>query len=92
MTEVQLAADNQIRRTQLVELLQQHTVQVTFTKVTGELRSMPCTLKADLLPATAQSTTQLCSTQPKQAVLTAWVTDQQAWRSFRIDSVISVSI
>ena len=39
-----------IDRDQLSELLHSGECVVEFTKVNGELRTMPCTLKADLIP------------------------------------------
>ena len=39
-----------ITRTQLSDLLHSGECVVEFTKVNGEVRSMPCTLKAELVP------------------------------------------
>ena len=74
----------------LKELLHENVVTVTFTKVNGEQRVMPCTLKADAIPA---------SDLPKNAdykqnpdVCSVWATESNGWRSFRWDSVTSYSI
>ena len=77
------------RRTLLQNLLQHETCNVTFTKVNGEPRTMPCTLQESVLPARVATV----STKPvNNSVLSVWCTDKQAWRSFKVDSVTHVEI
>lgn len=76
---------------QIVSLLKQGICDVTFTKVNGELRTMPCTLRADLLPESKQKDlTFETIRERKDNVLSVWCTDKAAWRSFRVENVIQV--
>lgn len=79
-------------RNDIQAALKQGLCEVTFTKVDGTVRTMPCTLKEDLLPPAKQE--DALSTKKvreiNEAVLVAYCTDKQAWRSFRVDNVISV--
>jgi hypothetical protein len=77
------------RREILKEKLATGVVEVTFTKVDGTVRSMPCTLDATILPpAPATDATKVKKVNP--AVMGVYVTDKQEWRSFRIENVISI--
>jgi len=81
-----------MNRTELVNLLENAVCEVTFTKVDGTVRTMPCTLKKDLLPP-AKHEDPLSTKKVREineAVMVAYCTDKQAWRSFRVDNVISV--
>lgn len=78
-------------REQLVQLLSEHRCIVKFTKVDGELREMPCTLRPDLLPPITESKDKK-EKKPNDSVLSVWCTDKQSWRSFRIDSVQSIEV
>jgi hypothetical protein len=82
MTEDQKAA--------VVELLHTGVYTVTFTKVNGEERKMPCTLKPELLPV--RTTTTESTRKPNPAVASVFCTDKNEWRSFRWDNFISVEI
>lgn len=75
-------------REQLVETLQNNVCRVTFTKVNGEIREMPCTLKREVVPVVESKGVK----KPNDSVLSVWCTDKQAWRSFRIDSVTNVEV
>ena len=77
------------RRQVLSEQLTAGVAEVTFTKVDGEIRSMPCTLDATRLPpAPATDATKVKKINP--AVMSVFCTDKQQWRSFRVENVISV--
>ena len=74
------------RRAMIVEALKDKPCEVTFTKVDGSLRKMPCTLDTRLMPppaVTEHHKTKLF----KPEVLSVWCTDKQAWRSFRVENV-----
>ena len=67
-----------------------HTVE--FTKVNGERRIMPCTLTSNLLPPSPiREDTEKKERKVNTDTLRVFVTDIQQWRSFRIDSVISIT-
>lgn len=63
--------------------------EITFTKVDGSVRSMPCTLKADAMPAPALNEHHKTRVY-KPETLSVWCTDKQEWRSFRVMNVTSV--
>ena len=77
-------------RDEIVSMLEQGVCTVTFTKVNGELRHMPCTLKTDLLPKIVAES----DTNKKKKInpdnLSVWCTDKNEWRSFKIANVQEV--
>lgn len=70
----------------LVEILQKNVVEVIFKKVNGEERIMKCTLNENILPEIKNVTDK----KTNENVLPVWDIDKEGWRSFRIDSVISM--
>jgi len=81
-----------LTKEQLLESLQDGIVTVTFTKVNGEQRTMPCTLREDIIPAKPPVTEGADAKTKKKNdnVISAWCIDKNAWRSFRFDSIISL--
>jgi hypothetical protein len=88
-----------ITREQLFELLHTGECVVEFTKVNGEVRSMPCTLKESLIPPQPVKVHITNTDNPidfpkvkkeNPATMSVWCTDKQAWRSFRVSNVTSV--
>lgn len=77
------------RREILTELLTSGSYEVTFIKVDGSLRIMPCTLSSDLIP---DSLTESVAADRKKNdnVIKVYSLEQQAWRSFRIENVQSI--
>jgi hypothetical protein len=75
----------------LTNYLKAGLVEVTFRKVSGETRVMPCTLNADLIPVRAESENQK-QKKTSQDVCKVFVPELNAWRSFRWDSIIKVEI
>jgi hypothetical protein len=66
---------------------------VEFTKVNGEVRSMPCTLKAELIPPApvkvlAEGEVPKVKKENPE-IMSVWCLDKKEWRSFRIANVIS---
>jgi len=81
----------------LMDTLKKNILEVTFTKVNGETRVMPCTLAANLLPVTEQpKVLETTADQPVKAinksVIRAYAIDKQAWRSFKVANVLSVGV
>lgn len=81
-----------LTRNEIIEALQTNVCEVTFTKVNGEVRTMPCTLREDLMPAYERRTPVKEPSAKESATLSVWCTDKMAWRSFRVDSVTEVNI
>jgi hypothetical protein len=73
----------------ITEQLKTNICEVVFTKVDGTVRIMPCTLKEDLLPASENKESKKKS---NDNIISAWATDVNAWRSFRVDSVTDIKI
>jgi hypothetical protein len=81
-----------LTREEIVEKLKSNVCEVTFTKVNGEVRTMPCTLREDLVPKYERKTPVKEATAKESATLSVWCIDKAAWRSFRVDSVTNVEI
>lgn len=78
------------RNTTLRQVLGQGAWNVTFEKINGEVRIMPCTLDADLLPArTVNEAREPRALRPE--TLSVWCLDKQEWRSFRVANVRAVT-
>lgn len=81
-------------RDYLVEQLQSGIVEVDFTKADGTDRTMRCTLKADLVPKIEKKL--IDTTKPERVpnlnVIPVYDLDNEGWRSFRIDSIKTVTV
>lgn len=75
-------------RDQLKTKLRDTIATITFTKKDGSLRQMRCTLKENHMPVFEEKTS---SRKENADVLPVWDIDQGEWRSFRLDSIKSVS-
>lgn len=69
--------------------LKSNICKVTFKKANGEIRDMICTLKEDVVVPHEKKTERVKS--ENNDVLAVWDCEKSAWRSFRYDSVISMS-
>ena len=78
----------------LIEALTKHECTVTFTKVNGETRVMPCTLKEDVIPKPPADITSKSNVKRHETsgVISVWCTDKKEWRSFRVDNVLDLQI
>ena len=81
-----------LTKDEIVEALQAHKCVVKFTKVNGEVREMPCTLREDIVPKYERKTTDKEPKEKNQNTLSVWCTDKNAWRSFRVDSVLELKL
>jgi len=78
---------NQYLRT----LLSTNKCEITFTKVDGSVRVMPCTLDTAYLPA--KVITEATTTRKfNPGVLSVWCLDKQEWRSFKTMNVTDITI
>ena len=85
-----------ITRSHLSELLHSGECIVDFTKINGEVRSMPCTLKEELIPPApvkvlAEGETPRVKKENPD-VMNVWCLDKKEWRSFRIANVTAVKV
>lgn len=81
--------DNEEINSNYQHVLRENIVEVTFVKKNGETRVMRCTLNAQHLPEQTQ-TSHTKAFNPE--VVNAFDLDKQDWRSFRIDSIVSVAV
>jgi hypothetical protein len=81
---------NTINAAQLTDLLRNAQITVAFTKTDGSERHMRCTLQDRYLP---ELNAPAAPREPKtNHNFVVWDLDEAGWRSFRVGSVISVSI
>jgi predicted PilT family ATPase len=80
-------------REDLVKLLNEQLVEVTFTKLDGDERTMMCTLRENFLPQANKgdplSQTKIRNLEEKNLVV--WDINANGWRSFRYDRVKKVA-
>ena len=83
------------RRSILVDLLRQGVCKVTFTKVNGELRTMPCTIDPRIVPLSPDpkvlaegETARVKKSNPDN--MSVWCTDKNEWRSFKLANVTEI--
>lgn len=74
-------------RDDLIALLQKEVVQVTFTKLDGDERVMPCTLIESFFPDPKKETSQ-----KNDKVVAVWAIESKGFRSFRYDRVKSIKV
>jgi len=81
-------------RNDLKKLLLENVLSVVFTKKDGTERTMLCTLKAEHLPVVEKHEDEDATKDKKQSEtnIAVWDLEKKAWRSFRIDSLVSHSI
>jgi hypothetical protein len=74
------------RNREIRSMLHHGVCEVTFTKVNGDVRTMPCTLDSTLLPP--QPLKEFHETRLyKPETLSVWCLDKMEWRSFRVANV-----
>ena len=79
----QMTADE--RNHYLRDILKEDHV-ITFTKVDGTERTMPCTLRDSALPAMALTEHRKTRAYNPE-VLSVWCLDKSEWRSFKVMNV-----
>lgn len=86
--ETKAFENSQLGRDWLKSLLHESNVEITFTKKDGTERVMRCTLDPDFVPDTGGSGRTVKRNEESQPV---YDIDAKGWRSFRWDSIKSVS-
>ena len=88
---------NTITPEALRTLLLENECIVEFTKVNGEIRSMPCTLDPKIVPPVPEpkvlaegEVVKVKKSNPD--IMNVWCLDKKEWRSFRIANVISAKV
>ena len=70
-------------------ILRTSVLDVTFTKVDGTERVMKCTLNEEFIPQTNRSES---TRKVNPEVCAVWDMENQAWRSFRWDSLKKIAL
>ena len=78
-----------MNREEIRDLLKNNICEVTFTKINGEQRVMPCTLLESEVP---KITTASEKSKVNEETLSVWCLDKKQWRSFRVANVTNVEI
>jgi hypothetical protein len=83
----------------LKSVLTESVCDVTFTKVNGETRTMPCTLDPKQLPDMPVHVTNTNNPidfpkvkKQNPETLSVWCLDKKEWRSFRVMNVIKIEV
>jgi len=71
----------------LLEMLKNTVVEVTFTKLNGDERVMPCTMLECYLPPAKEGAKEK---KPNDKVISVWALEANGFRSFHYDRVKAV--
>jgi hypothetical protein len=73
----------------IIDMLKIGPARIKFIKTDGSDRVMNCTLQEDVVPVVEKKTERVKAANDE--VLPVYDLDAKGWRSFRLDSVITVS-
>ena len=73
----------------LMDHLKISTIRVRFIKTDGTERTMNCTLDERVVPALEKKTDKVKALN--EDVLPVYDVDAKGWRSFRLDSILTIS-
>lgn len=79
---------------QILDLVKNNVVEVTFTKLNGDKRVMTCTLIESYLPAATKddAMSQKKVRELNTEVMSVWDVNANGWRSFRLDRVTNLVV
>jgi hypothetical protein len=79
---------------ELMEMLRKEVVEVTFLKLDGDKRKMPCTLMPSFLPPATKDDpmSQKKVREISDKVVAVWAIESKGFRSFRYDRVTKVEV
>ena len=81
-----------ITKENLKDRLKSTTAKIKFKKMDQTIREMSCTLSSQFLPEMKSLEEKKVKIKPENADnITVWDLDKQAWRSFRVDSILDYS-
>lgn len=80
---------SEVNKEYLKEMLSEHIMRINFQKRDGSFRTLVCTRKMDLVP---EENHPKGIKKDNPNVLPVWSIVDEGWRSFRFDSVNSVTI
>jgi hypothetical protein len=77
-----------IQKKELKDLLKEQVLTVNFKKKDESIRRMVCTLSDDFLPEYTPTENEKRMKTESTETISVWDLEKQAWRSFRVDSII----
>jgi hypothetical protein len=80
------------RNREIRHLLERHDCEVTFVKVDGSLRTMPCTLREAAMPARVVTEEYQTTRLYKPETLSVWCLDRSEWRAFKVANVKGIRV
>ena len=79
-----------MERDEIIDLLKRSEVLIKFVKKDGTQREMWCTLKGDVVVPYEKKTDRVATVRDSNQI-SVWDIENNGWRSFLLDSVISVT-
>lgn len=76
----------------LKSILTEAVCNVTFTKLNGEIRTMPCTLDYRRMPPIPVTESHPSVREVNLDTMRVWCVDIKEWRSFRVMNVTEVKV
>jgi hypothetical protein len=80
------------RNREIRHLLHEHDCEITFTKVDGTVRTMPCTLRTEAMPQRVVTEEFQTTRLYKPETLSVWCLDKSEWRSFKVANVQRIRV
>lgn len=91
-TFLALLATPDERNKYLRKLLHEHDCEITFTKIDGSVRIMPCTLRPGALPTRTIKRHNDLLYKYNPDVLSVWCVDKSGWRAFVVMNVTDIKV
>lgn len=79
----------------ITAMLADYSCVVDFKKINGDIRSMPCTQREDLMPVSSVVVADEILDNGRQKnfeTITVWCTDKSAWRAMKTANVTAVKV
>lgn len=82
------------RNREIRHLLAEHDCEVTFTKVDGTVRVMPCTLRESAIPLKPVELGSKSNEKRLKTldVISVWCLDKSEWRAFKVANVTQIRV
>lgn len=86
--------DLEDRNREIRHLLESNDCEVTFTKVDGSLRTMPCTLRSAAIPLKPVESGSKSNEKRMKSIdaVSVWCLDKNEWRAFKVANVKKIRI
>lgn len=80
----------ELTKEEIINLLKERTCEVVFVKKDGTERTMLCTLQDSVIKNYLTESASSSTRKKSDEVIAVLDMEKTAWRSFRVDSVISI--